>query len=81
MVFEGVQVKGSVEETLQLQKMGVLVASGWGSGRLTASIPVHRKTVKICDSKEQLQVQLYMRRHVYQTGLARSMVVRMRGLT
>lgn len=55
MVFEGVQVKGSVEETLQLQKMGVLVASGWGSGRLTTSIPVHRKTVGICENIEQLE--------------------------
>lgn len=44
MVFEGVQVEGSVEETLQLQKMGVLVSSGRGSGRLAAGIPAHRRT-------------------------------------
>ncbi len=44
VVFEGVQVEGSVEETLQLQKMGFLVSSGRGGGRSAASIPAHRTT-------------------------------------
>lgn len=46
VVFEGVQVEGSVEETLQLQKMGFLVSSGRGGGRSAAGIPAHRTTAE-----------------------------------
>lgn len=55
VVFEGVQVEGSVEETLQLQKMGVLVSSSRGGGRLTPGIPTHGNTEwAICENIENL---------------------------
>lgn len=37
--LEGVQVKGCVQEALQLCQVGFLVASGWSSCWVSASIP------------------------------------------
>ena len=44
MVFEGVQVEGSVQETLQLQQVGILASGSRSSSRFTTSIPRHTNT-------------------------------------
>lgn len=44
--FEGVQIKGCVQEALQLCQMGFLVARGWSSCWIPASIPEREGAVR-----------------------------------
>lgn len=81
-VLEGIEVEGHVEEPLQLCQVGFLIAGGRGSCWLPPCIPAgekvgHEKGLYRPTPSQPPSHPL----HPYQTGLARLMVVRSRGLT
>lgn len=81
-VLEGVEVEGRVQQPLQLRQVRLLVASGGGGRRLPPRVPAGEKGGGEGGSAPTPpQSSTAAPRSPYQTGLARLMVVRSRGLT
>lgn len=83
-VLEGVEVEGRVEEPLQLRQVGFLVAGGGGSCRLPPCVPAGEKAGSDGGGSAPPKPSPSITAtppSPYQTGLARLMVVRSRGLT
>lgn len=81
-VLEGVQVKGRVQQALQLRHVGLLVAGGWGCRRVPASVPGGGDRAVTAKPPGGRPFSPPAPRAVaYHTGLARLMVVRSRGFT
>lgn len=81
-VLEGIEVEGCVKEPLQLCQVGFLIASGRGSCRLPPCIPAREKVGREKGLYQPIPSQPHSQPlHPYQTGFARLMVVRSRGLT